>query len=47
MTRRYVEALLQMGDRNLFLAGMMSWTGFHQIGMPWSRNSATGGALIR
>ena len=34
MTRRYVEALLQMGDRNLFLGGMMSWTGFRQIGLP-------------
>ena len=34
MTRRFVDALLQMGDRNLFLAGMMSWTGFHQIGLP-------------
>lgn len=34
MTTRYVEALLQMGDRNLFLGGMMGWTGFHQIGLP-------------
>lgn len=34
MTRRFVDALLQMGDRNLFLAGMMSWTGFNQIGLP-------------
>jgi putative glycosyltransferase len=34
MTRRYVEALLQMGDRNLFLGGMMSWTGFQQVGLP-------------
>lgn len=34
MTRRYVEALLQLGDHNLFLAGMMTWTGFHQIGLP-------------
>jgi putative glycosyltransferase len=34
MTRRYVESLLQMGDRNLFLAGMMSWAGFQQIGLP-------------
>lgn len=34
MTRRCVEALLQMGDRNLFLGGMMSWTGFQQIGLP-------------
>ena len=34
MTRRYVEALLQLGDRNLFLGGMMSWTGFQQLGLP-------------
>ncbi len=34
MTRRFVEALLQMGDHNLFLGGMMSWTGFTQIGVP-------------
>ncbi|SEN11212.1 putative glycosyltransferase [Nitrosospira multiformis] len=34
MTCRYVEALLQMGDRNLFLGGMMSWAGFYQIGLP-------------
>lgn len=34
MTRRFVDALLQMGDCNLFLAGMMSWTGFNQIGLP-------------
>lgn len=34
MTRRFVEALLQMGDRNLFLAGMMGWAGFQQFGLP-------------
>ncbi|MDN5880830.1 MAG: glycosyltransferase family 2 protein [Nitrosospira sp.] len=34
MTRRFVEALLQMGDHNLFLGGMMTWTGFQQIGLP-------------
>lgn len=34
MTRRFVDALLQLGDRNLFLGGMMSWTGFDQIGIP-------------
>jgi putative glycosyltransferase len=42
MTRRYVEALLQMGDRNLFLAGMMSWTGFHQIGIPMVKKQRAG-----
>lgn len=34
MTRRYVEALLQLGDRNLFLGGMMTWTGYLQLGLP-------------
>ncbi|MEO8870311.1 MAG: glycosyltransferase family 2 protein [Granulicella sp.] len=34
MTRRYVDALLSLGDRNIFLAGMMYWTGFVQIGLP-------------
>jgi putative glycosyltransferase len=34
MTRRYVDALLQLGDLNLFMAGMMAWTGFAQIGIP-------------
>jgi putative glycosyltransferase len=34
MTRRYVDALLTLGDRNIFLAGMMYWTGFEQVGIP-------------
>jgi putative glycosyltransferase len=34
MTRRYVDALLSLHDRNIFLAGMMHWTGFVQIGLP-------------
>lgn len=34
MTRRFVDALLTMGDRNLFLVGMMSWAGFNQVGIP-------------
>ncbi len=34
MSRRFVDALLQLGDYNLFLGGMMSWTGFLQIGIP-------------
>jgi len=33
MTRRFVDSVLQLGDRNLFLGGMMSWTGFAQIGV--------------
>lgn len=42
MTRRYVDALLGLGDRNLFLAGMMSWTGFHQVGIPIKKALRTG-----
>ncbi|RUL64273.1 glycosyltransferase [Dyella dinghuensis] len=33
MTRRYVDALLSLGDRNVFLGGMMYWSGFRQIGI--------------
>ncbi|MGO8754179.1 MAG: glycosyltransferase family 2 protein [Gallionellaceae bacterium] len=42
MTRRFVEALLQMGDHNLFLGGMMSWTGFTQIGVPVAKKQREG-----
>ncbi len=33
MTRQFLDALLSLGDHNVFLAGMMSWTGFNQIGI--------------
>jgi putative glycosyltransferase len=42
MTRRYVESLLQLGDRNLFLGGMMSWTGFQQLGLPLAKKQREG-----
>lgn len=42
MTRRYVDALLRLGDRNLFMAGMMSWTGYTQIGMPLNKTQRHG-----
>lgn len=34
LTRRYAAALLQLRDRNLFLAGNYAWLGFRQIGIP-------------
>lgn len=34
MKRRYVNSLLQLGDANLFIGGMMYWTGYYQIGIP-------------
>jgi putative glycosyltransferase len=42
MTRRFVDALLSLGDRNLFLGGMMSWTGFLQIGVPVAKKQRHG-----
>lgn len=33
MTRPYVDALLGMGERNLFLGGMFSWLGFKQTAL--------------
>ncbi len=34
MSRRYVDALITLGDKNLFLAGMMAWVGFSQQALP-------------
>jgi putative glycosyltransferase len=42
MTRRYVEALLQLGDYNLFMGGMMSWVGFEQVGIPIKKKQREG-----
>ena len=42
MTRRFVDALLSLGDFNLFLGGMMSWTGFLQIGISVGKKQREG-----
>lgn len=42
MTRCYVDALLTLGDRNVFLGGMMYWTGFLQIGVPVAKRQRLG-----
>lgn len=42
MTRRFVDALLSLGDHNVFLGGMMSWTGFQQVGMPVLKTQRVG-----
>ncbi len=31
MTKRFVDEVVKMGDKNIFLAGMMQWAGFKQI----------------
>ena len=47
MSRRYVDALLTMGDRNLFLAGMYFWVGFEQVGVPLQRKLREGRTTYR
>ena len=42
MSRKYVENLISLGDKNLFLAGMMSWPGFRQIGIPVKKKQRKG-----
>jgi putative glycosyltransferase len=42
MTDRYVKALIGLGDRNLFLAGMMYWTGFRQVAMTVEKSQREG-----
>lgn len=33
MRRNYVDAVVEMGDKNLFLGGMFHWIGFSQVGL--------------
>lgn len=42
MTRRFVDALMSLGDYNLFLGGMMSWTGFDQASIPIAKKQRFG-----
>jgi putative glycosyltransferase len=44
MKRPYVDALLSLGDRNIFLAGMMYWTGFRQVAVKVATRSREGGS---
>jgi len=42
MSRKYVDALKQLSERNLFLGGMMYWIGFKQKGIPITKAARTG-----
>ena len=42
MTRRYLDALLSLGDKNLFMAGMMYWVGYHQKGIEVQKKKREG-----
>lgn len=41
MNRRYVDALLSLPERNVFLGGMFHWVGFKQLAVPIKRNTRT------
>jgi putative glycosyltransferase len=43
MRRSYVDALMQMRDRKLFMAGMFMWTGFRQVGVPVAKGRRSAG----
>jgi putative glycosyltransferase len=42
MNRKYLDALNSLGDKNLFLGGMMYWVGFNQIGIPVIKKNRKG-----
>lgn len=42
MNRKYVEELIIMGDKNIFLAGMMQWIGFNQIPITITKGTRIG-----
>jgi len=42
MNRKYLDALNSLGDKNLFLGGMMYWVGFNQIGIPVVKKNRKG-----
>ncbi|OZI20918.1 hypothetical protein CAL26_26040 [Bordetella genomosp. 9] len=42
MNRKYLDALLSMGDRNLFLGGMFYWPGFRQVPVRLVKTPRTG-----
>jgi putative glycosyltransferase len=42
MTKKYLEALKSLGDKNLFLGGMMYWVGFHQVSVEINKKQREG-----
>jgi putative glycosyltransferase len=42
MKKRYVQELISLPDKNLFMAGLMHWVGFEQIGIPVTKSIRNG-----
>lgn len=43
MNRSYVDSLLNVGDRVLYLAGVFAWAGFRQIAIPLTKKARPAG----
>ena len=43
MSRRAVDALLQLRERHRFMKGLFSWIGFRQIEVPYTREPRAAG----
>lgn len=43
MTRRVVEAVLQLPERDRFMKGIFSWVGFSSVGVPYARQKRCAG----
>lgn len=43
MNRNYVDSLLSIGDRVLYLAGVFAWTGYKQVEIPLTKTPRTKG----
>src|SRR2546425_5549487 len=43
MSRRVVDELIRMPERNRFVRGIRSWVGFNQVGVPYKRDARHAG----
>ncbi len=42
MSKKYVQELSSLPDKNIFFAGLMQWVGFNQLGIPIRKESRKG-----
>lgn len=42
MSRKYVQELAALPDKNIFFAGLMQWVGFNQLGIPVKKQNRKG-----
>ncbi len=44
MSKKYVQELAALPDKNIFFAGLMQWVGFNQLGIPIKKQNRKGGS---